>query len=88
MFIKNPCYDPNPTTHAINIAKRYANDAITSDQKTWIIDQMVRALTYCPLEIKTINTGSGEVIEIEIIGESQVYLVIASNPEWDKGIPV
>ena len=88
MLLKNPNWDHDPAIHALNIAKRYANVALTPGQGAWVIDQMVRALTSCPLVTKEITTSRGEVIEIEILGESREYLNISDNPEWDKGIPV
>jgi len=87
MLLKNPCWDSSPLQHALNIAKRYASEATTVEQKAWVLDQMVRALTYCPLVISSFTTTQGEVIEVELLGESPDYLTIASNPEWDKGIP-
>lgn len=88
MLLKNPSWDSSPTTHALNIAKRYANVTATPGQSAWIIDQMVRALTCCPIAVKEFTTAQGEVIEVEILGECAEYLAIASNPEWDRGIPV
>lgn len=49
---------------------------------------MVRALTSSPMEVREITNSRGEVIEVEILGESREYLVIASTPNWDKGIPI
>ncbi len=88
MLIKNPCWDPSPTAHARKIAQRYAKEAVTPEQKAWVIDQMVRALTYCPLVVTSIQTARGEVLEVELLGESSSYLEIASDPDWDKGIPI
>jgi len=88
MLLKNPCWDANPSQHAQNIATFYSKDAYTPEQKTWVIDQMVRALTNCPLVLKEITTNRGELLQFEILGESQAYLVIANSPEWDKGIPI
>lgn len=87
MLIKNPNWDPSPAHHALNIAKRYANVETTLCQKAWIIDQMVRALTSSQMEVKDFTTSKGEIVEVEILGESSEYLMIASDPNWDKGIP-
>lgn len=85
MFIKNPCYDPDPAIHAMNIARHYVPE--TPENKTWVMDQMVRALTRCPIAVKTIPLGR-EIAEIEILSESQDYLRFLSNhPNWDQGIP-
>jgi len=88
MLIRNPCWDPIPAVHALNIAKRYANVETTLGQNAWIIDQMVRALTGSPLDITEFTTSKGEVIQIEILGESREYQEIASADNWDKGIPI
>jgi hypothetical protein len=87
-LIKNPNWDPSPTQHALNIAKRYANIETTTGQNAWIIDQMVRALTCSPLETKEFMTTMGEVIQIEILGESREYQAISDAPNWDRGIPI
>jgi len=87
MLIKNQCWDPNAITHALKIANHYSELAETVEQKIWVIDQMVRALTYCPIITKQVTINLNEVIEVEILGESQAYLVIANNQTWNKGTP-
>jgi methionyl-tRNA formyltransferase len=88
MLIKNQHYDQNSAVHALNIASYYAKDAVTPEQKAWVIDQMVRALTSCPLVMKEVITTRGDVLEVEMLGENSEYLVIANQPGWDKGIPI
>jgi hypothetical protein len=88
LLIKNQCWDPNVVTHALKIADHYKDLAETMEQKNWVIDQMVRALTYCPIVIKQITINLDEIIEVEILGESQAYLMIASDQGWNKGTPV
>jgi len=88
MLIKNQHYDQNSAVHALNIASYYAKDAYTPEQKSWVLDQMVRALTHCPMILKEVTTSRGELLEIEMMGESSEYLVIANQPGWDKGIPI
>ena len=87
MLIKNQCWDPNAVTHALKIADHYKDLAETMEQKNWVIDQMVRALTYCPIVIKQVIINLDEIIEVEILGESQAYLMITSNPSLNKGTP-
>jgi hypothetical protein len=87
MLIKNQHYDQNPAVHALNIAKYYAKEAYTPEQKSWVLDQMVRALTHCPMVLK-VTTSHGELLEIEMMGESSEYLAITNNSTWDKGIPI
>jgi len=86
--INNPCWDPTASVFALNIAQRYGKDASTPEEKAWVIDQMVRALTHCPMIVNEITTTRGEVLEIELQGESPDYLAIANDPLWDKGIPI
>ena len=89
MLIKNPCWDSSPTVHALKIAHKYALEASTPEQKAWVIDQMVRALTGCSLDVSMITTNLGNIFEVETLGESREYqLIISDIPEWDKGIPV
>lgn len=67
-----------------------------ADHKQWIIDQMVRALTGCPLVQRTAKDWQGHPYTFEAQGESQEYLdwVAASEDgedgpqtyEWDTGI--
>ena len=87
-FIANPCYASNKADHALNIIKRFAKDAYTPEQKAWVIDQVTRALTSCPMVIKPVTTSRGENLEFELQGECNEYLVIANDPRWDRGIPV
>lgn len=89
MLIRNPCWDQDSITFAMNIARMHSMNAHTLEQKSWIIDQMIRALTHCPMNNSIITTSLGEQIEIELHGESIEYLAFTSNcPAWDKGIPV
>jgi hypothetical protein len=63
--------------------------------KQWVIDQMVRALTGCPMVQKTATSASGKPYAYEAQGESEEYtaLVAASMAgddgpetyEWDTG---
>jgi len=84
-LLKNPCFDQDRATHALNIAKHYQPE--TPDQVAWVMDQMVRALTYCPVLARQAQVGYS-VVEVEYLGESQDYQqFLANHPNWDKGIP-
>lgn len=61
--------------------------------KMWVIDQMVRALTGCPVVEKTgIGSISGEPFTYQTLGESNEYRAwVAAYEqngayEWDRGI--
>lgn len=65
--------------------------------KMWVIDQMVRALTNCPMVTESAIDARGQSYEYECQGESEEYskLIAAScagedGPDtysWDVGIP-
>ncbi len=82
---------------ALNVAYRYG----TTDgghHKMWVIDQMVRELTGCPLVKATAKGSNGTEYEYETLGESEAYQEFVRNHndgsdegvgayEWDKGCP-
>lgn len=87
MFLKNNEWDKNPVTHALNIASKF-KDGYTVEQRNWVIDQMVRALTECPLVVNEVTTSRGDAFQIVQLGESPEYLnFLVQNPDWNKGIP-
>ena len=89
MYLKDKFWDPSPAVHALNIAKQHATDALTLEQKSWVINQMVKALLSCPIIPQTTTLGNGEELTFEIMGENPEYLnLVTSIPEWDKGIPI
>lgn len=65
--------------------------------KAWAIDQMVRALTGCPMVDKTVKPTSGEPYTYAAQGESAEYQTLVAEhnagedgPDtytWDVGIP-
>lgn len=67
-----------------------------SHHKIWVIDQMVRELTGCPLEKRSAIGYNGAQYEYEELGESQEYINFVKNHEngengphtyaWDEGI--
>ncbi|MEQ7008420.1 hypothetical protein ABN028_19800 [Actinopolymorpha sp. B17G11] len=75
---------------ALKIAGEYAY-IDGSHHKTWTIDQMVRALTGCPLVTETARDYQGKEYSYTAQGESEDYRhFIATDDEddspWDEGI--
>lgn len=81
---------------ATDIAVRYGG--IDGDHhKAWTIDQMVRALTGCPMETRTARDVHDEEYSYQAQGESEEYKDLVKDacngedgPEtydWDVGIP-
>ncbi len=62
--------------------------------KMWVIDQMVRALTGCPMEKHAGTDVRGEKYEYEAQGESEEYVSFLESQmdededviHWDSGI--
>ena len=55
--------------------------------KMWVIDQMVRALTNCPIVTRSALDYQGKSYQYECQGESDAYCKFVSDVgEWDKGI--
>lgn len=59
--------------------------------KMWVLDQMVRALTGCPVVTKTAKDCRGEEYSYQAQGESEEYLrfvheVGGRDAGWDEGI--
>lgn len=81
---------------AIGFAVQYGG--IDGDHhKAWVIDQMVRALTGCPMVTREAKDYRGEPYTYETQGESDEYRKLVAEaksgedgPEtysWDEGIP-
>lgn len=81
---------------ALDVAYSYGtNDG--GHHKMWVIDQMVRELTGCPLVKATAKNYKGEEYEYETLGESEEYKNWVKyfkdgedgpeTYEWDKGCP-
>ncbi len=82
--------DPGPVL-ADRIAKALGIVADGVDDgdhhKMWFIDQMVRALTGCPMVTRTAKDCRGEDYSYEAQGESEEYLrFVAGAGSWDEGI--
>ena len=81
---------------ALDFAIRYGG-IDGGHHKTWVIDQMVRALTGCPMVVHSKSRSGGTTWTYETQGESEEYLELVRNacdgedgPEtysWDIGIP-
>jgi hypothetical protein len=80
---------------AIELAVRYGG-IDGAHHKTWVIDQMVRALTGCPIIKRFGLSDDGKSYPYEIQGESNEYLKLITEAkegedgpdtyEWDEGI--
>ena len=70
-------------------ALEFAPDSMYDGEhhKTWAIDQIVRALTGCPMVTRTAIDYRGEEYSYETQGESEEYLrFVEANEGWDEGI--
>lgn len=55
--------------------------------KNWFIDQMVRALTGCPMVVRFATDAYGTPYTYEAQGESAEYReFVSAAGEWDEGI--
>lgn len=54
--------------------------------KMWVIDQMVRALTGCPMVAKSAVDYKGVPYEYQTQGESPEYAAFIGDEGWDEGI--
>ena len=87
--------DSDRIDKALDLAIRYGG--IDGDHhKAWVIDQMVRALTGCPMVKKTGHRADGLEYDYEDQGESEEYLKLVADAndgedgpdtyEWNVGI--
>ena len=86
-----PGGDETATEAGARIARalRYAAGGIPDGDhhKTWVIDQMVRALTGCPMVTKTAGGGLSGEYSYAAQGESGEYLEFIRNAgEWEEGV--
>ena len=93
--MSDPTSDKSRIKRALDFAHSHAE---FSDLNTsWMIDQMVRALTGCPLEIEEGFNWAGEPCAHESQGASQAYRQFVKNalkraeqvtpePYWDVGV--
>jgi hypothetical protein len=87
MGIDNATEAPTPEAR-IAKALEFASEYGTIDgahHKMWVIDQMVRALTGCPVVVKTANWPEGSYT-YEAQGESPEYAAFIGDEGWDEGI--
>jgi hypothetical protein len=87
--------DKSKINNALDYANKYGG--IDGDHhKMWVIDQMVRALTGCPMVTKTAKDFQGITYEFQAQGESVEYMrwvnehcqgeYGAQTYGWDRGI--
>lgn len=70
---------------ALELASTYG----TTDgahHKMWVIDQMARALTGCPVVTRNAVDYQGKPYAYEAQGESPEYEAFVGDEEWDEGI--
>ncbi len=90
---------PEQMRHAISKALQIAFESAQVDgghHKAWVLDQMVRALTGCPLIEKSATDYRGQAYTYKGFGESELYqkFIAKHNAgedgpetyEWDPGI--
>lgn len=73
----------------VEAALKVASDFAYIDgdhHKMWVIDQMVRCLTGCPLEMRSAKDYKGRPYEYETFGESDAYRAFIGDGNWDTGI--
>lgn len=70
---------------ALDFARRYASTDGEA-HKMWIIDQMARALTGCPLETVTKSNWKGDEYSFEAQGENDAYRLVSGEWDWVEGI--
>ena len=82
--------DPGPVlADRIARALKYAESGVYDGDhhKMWVVDQMVRALTGCPVVIASAVDACGEPYRFEAQGESEEYLkFVRYMGDWDEGI--
>lgn len=78
---------PDAETRITN-ALKCAEDGIYDGvhHKDWVIDQMVRALTGCPVVTRTAIDARGNEYGYEAQGESEDYLRFVAGRDWSEGI--
>lgn len=81
---------------AIELALNYGG--IDGDHhKMWVIDQILRVLTDCPIKKETITLPNGQLFNIETFSENEIYKNLINDYEdrdedgepqyeWDIGI--
>lgn len=80
---------PADASARISRALRYCEGGLPDGEhhKTWVIDQMVRALTGCPMVTRSATDAYGKPYSFEGQGESEEYLRFVNELDgWDEGI--
>lgn len=89
-----PLVETDPRLRALEIARTYSYSCDAASQKAWVIDQIVRALTGCPVENKTVRDYKGRNTTVQVLADCPAYLEFVHeatsgetrNP-WDEGVP-
>lgn len=86
-----PIETPPPGQPDVAGALKVASEFAMYDgdhHKMWVIDQMVRHLTGCPVEQRTAKDYRGQEYSYEALGESEAYreFVGGDEDDWDEGI--
>jgi hypothetical protein len=70
---------------ALEVARQFGH-IDGSHHKDWVIDQMVRHLTSCPLVDKINTSAVGGSLTYKGLGESEAYREFIAGLRWDEGI--
>lgn len=87
-----PIETPPPGQPDVAGALKVASEFAMYDgdhHKMWVIDQMVRHLTGCPVEQRSATDVNGTAYTYEALGESQAYREFVGDDDddyWDEGI--
>lgn len=77
----------NAIDEALEVAPNILYDG--DHHKQWVVDQMVRAMTLCPMVTKTSPrpNAQGQIYQYEGYGESEAYKrFVTAHEGWDEGI--
>lgn len=83
--VRRPSLSGGRTARALEFASEYAY-IDGAHHKQWVIDQMVRALTGCPMVAKSAVDYKGAPYSYEVQGESPEYREFIGSESWDEGI--
>lgn len=74
-------------TEALQVADQYATED-GDHHKMWVIDQMIRNLTGCPMVERRSRFPDvhGNHYTYKGLGESEEYRAFIGDGEWDEGV--
>jgi len=79
-------FSMTPIERALDVAT-YFGQIDGAHHKAWVIDQMVRALTDCPIVKATAEDSRGNPYEYETFGESEAYKKLIADYKMGKDGP-